>query len=439
MERKPELFAGPLCTPPFCGEGVSEGTTNQLLRSSVRFEGAWVAIDAHRAIRADVELVGPRINRIVRDGNSSQSRFRTTSSAPIAKIDLKDHLLLPGLINAHDHLEFNLFPRLGRGPYVNAAAWARDIYRPDCSPVREHLAVPKSVRLWWGGVKNLLSGVTTVCHHNPYDGGVFDSSFPVRVVRSFGWAHSLEFGENIVSNFAQTPPGSPFILHLGEGTDHASQEEIFVLDRLGALDPRTIIVHGVGLTASGHALRRARGAALVWCPTSNRFTLGTTLDIREISPLDHVALGSDSALTARGDLLDEIHFVSQEPGVSTRQIYSMVTESAASILRLQDGEGTIREGGIADFIAVPQEAQSPSETLAGLNFKKIELVIVGGKPRLVSEQMAKAWPSEWLEGFERIEIEGTVRLVRAPIKWLVSEARKNLSEEISLAGKQITQ
>jgi len=59
-------------------------------------------------------------------------------------MDLAGHLILPGLINAHDHLEFNLYPRLGRGPYPNAGSLGRvTSYHPRESPIREQLAIPK--------------------------------------------------------------------------------------------------------------------------------------------------------------------------------------------------------------------------------------------------------------------------------------------------------
>jgi cytosine/adenosine deaminase-related metal-dependent hydrolase len=136
--------------------------------------GARVARSATSAERIDLEIRHGRVQP------------RGSSGCEEPELNLDDYLILPGLINCHDHLEFNLFPRLGRGPYPNSKAWADDIYHPDRSPLKEHLAVPKAVRLVWGGLKNLLSGVTTVAHHNPYDASVFDNRFPVRVVKRFG-------------------------------------------------------------------------------------------------------------------------------------------------------------------------------------------------------------------------------------------------------------
>src|SRR5215468_3860298 len=244
-------------------------------KTSLRLTGGWVAVHSQKAIRADIEIKNNRIARVI------PSMGATTANRCLS-VNLDGYLVLPGLINAHDHLEFNLFPKLGNGPYPSSEAWARDIYEPNRPPLRGHLSIPKTVRLWWGGIKNLLSGVTTVCHHNPYEPDVFGREFPVRVLRQYGWAHSLAFEKDIRGRLAETPDGAPFIIHLGEGTDEQSKSEIFVLDQMGALGFRTVIVHGVALTSDGHALRRRRGAALVWCPTSNRFTLGTTLEARSI-------------------------------------------------------------------------------------------------------------------------------------------------------------
>jgi cytosine/adenosine deaminase-related metal-dependent hydrolase len=398
----------------------------------MQLSGGRVAVDARTAAPATIDIDNGRILRV----NWRDSSGFETLNTP-GQVDLEDFLILPGLINAHDHLEFNLFPRLGNGPYPNYKEWANDIYRPELSPLREHLSIPKPTRLWWGGIKNLLCGVTTVCHHNPYE-EVFDRDFPVHVLKRYGWAHSIVFEKDLPLAFRSTESGAPFIIHLAEGTDAGSKDEIFALNQLDALDCRTVIVHGVGLTAEGHALRRQKGASLVWCPTSNRFTIGTTIDARSISLEEKIAMGSDSALTSNGDLLDEIHAAHTEDGLDADTIYAMVTESAADILRLRDGEGRIQVGSMADLIAFRASDATPAETLVQADLSQIELVMVAGKPQLVSAEMASRWPAALLEDFEWISVEGTRRMVRAPIGRLLDQVKRYLSTPVRLAGKEIS-
>src|SRR5688572_29794935 len=58
-----------------------------------------------------------------------------------------NHFLYPGLINAHDHLEMNLYPKLGTPPYHNYVDWAKDIYHPSHSPIREIEKIDIETRL----------------------------------------------------------------------------------------------------------------------------------------------------------------------------------------------------------------------------------------------------------------------------------------------------
>ena len=108
-------------------------------------------------------------------------------------VDLGGALVLPGLINAHDHLELNHYGRLGRpAGYRNAAGWVEDVRpRLRSSPaLRRGQAYPLGDRLLVGGLKNLLAGVTTVAHHNPLYREL-RGRFPVRLVTRYGWAHSF--------------------------------------------------------------------------------------------------------------------------------------------------------------------------------------------------------------------------------------------------------
>jgi hypothetical protein len=348
----------------------------------------------------DIEVAAGKLRRV--------DKSRKIPKGALA-IDLEGHRLLPGLINAHDHLEFNLYPRLGAGPYPSATHWARDIYKPADSPIAEQLRIPKSARLRWGGLKNLICGATTVCHHNPREPAVFDRHFPVRVVKRFGWAHSLQFSPDLEDRFRATPPDWPFIVHLGEGLDRAARGEIFRLDRMRALDSRTVLVHAVGLDGRGWDLVRRRGASAIWCPSSNLFLLGRT-----IAPQDGVptALGSDSALTAQGDLLDEMRLARKLSGLSARAVYEMVSTAAARVLRMPLPS--------RDLIAVRRLGAPPS------------LVIAGGRLKLIA-------PALWRPGgFHRLNVEGRGEfLVDADVPALLNQAQRRLGKRVKLAGRQV--
>ena len=167
-------------------------------------------------------------------------------------LDLSGYFLLPGLINAHDHLDFGLFPNLGRTlrapPYQSCTQWAWEINRVHSAIIKQYKQIPKTTRLWWGAIRNLLSGVTTVCHHNPLHEVLAHPDFPVRVLSSFGWAHSLAFDPQLKAMFSQTPADQPFIVHAAEGIDEGSRNEIDQLDRMKVLDERTVLIHGLACT-----------------------------------------------------------------------------------------------------------------------------------------------------------------------------------------------
>jgi cytosine/adenosine deaminase-related metal-dependent hydrolase len=389
----------------------------------MKLTGARVALSATSATRIDLEI---RRGRIQGWGNS-------TGQGP--ELDLGGYLILPGLINGHDHLEFNLFPRVGRGPYPNATAWAEDIYHPGSSPVKEHLAVPKAMRLAWGGLKNLLSGVTTVAHHNPYDAEVFDKRFPVRVVKRFGWAHSLRFSTDVGNRYRAASKRWPFLIHAAEGTDSKAASEVQQLERIGVLSARTVLVHGVGIDCDSLGILRRHRASLVWCPSSNLFMLSQTLRPEVLRSRIPICLGTDSALTCQGDLAEELRVAGKSSCLTAEDIYPMVTTQAARVLRLSRGEGEIQEHGIADLLAIRDSGQNPAEALQ--HFVPA-LVILGGRIQLVSQDLAARIDPLLTRHLQKVELEGRgACLVNANVALLRAATEAVLGTNFQLAGRPV--
>ena len=353
-----------------------------------------------------ISFVNARV--VLPDGGASSIRFGARvldlDAPPGASdlvVDLGGAFVLPGLINAHDHLELNHYGRLKRQDrYENATAWIADL-RPALQgdrSIRENTAHPLGARLFIGGLKNLLAGATTVAHHNPFYRD-FGRRFPVKVLKKYGWAHSLslerqpvgargEPGGDVRERFHATPANAPFMIHVGEGIDRSAAEELPALDGLGCLGRNTVLVHGVALGAGDWQRVMACGASLVWCPASNAFLFRRTAQVRQFldasdASATHICLGSDSRVTGARDLLDELRAAAAVMPMSSRELFRMVTTASARILRLNDA-GRIAIGGPADMVVLSSTKADAADALLASSRRDLSLVLVDGRPMVGS-------------------------------------------------------
>jgi cytosine/adenosine deaminase-related metal-dependent hydrolase len=191
------------------------------------------------------------------------------------------------------------------------------------------------------------------------------------------------------------------------------------------------------LSQEGAQLLNRRGAALIWCPTSNRFLFGRTHSREFLSSVRHVALGSDSPLTASGDLLDEICVAYRDTGISAEDLYRMVFTRPAEIFRFADQRGEIRPHAAADLIAVRDTGETPAARLATLSSSDVEMVMVGGRIHLASAAFMERLPTDAASGLEAMEVDGHIVWVRAPLERLFREASAVLGPEIRLGRKRV--
>ncbi len=359
-----------------------------------------------------------------------------------SQLDLSGYILLPGLINAHDHLEFALFPNLGRAaheaPYRNATEWAHEIHTRHAHTITQHRSIPLNTRLWWGAIRNLLAGVTTVCHHNPLHPELADPTFPIRIVQHLGWAHSVAFEPHLEQRLTDTPGDQPFILHAAEGTDTQSRNELNELHRRALLTGRTALVHALALEADDVLLLNRTGTSVILCPTSNRFLFHRVMPTTIIGALDCIAIGSDSPLTAAGDLLDELRLLHTEQSIPAIDLYDSITTSAAAILHLRQGEGSIAPGAPADLVALRDRGLTPAETLVTATLADIELVLIAGNVQLASPALYTRLKPHQREGLHALEIAGQTRYLRAPLPKLFAAAEQHLGRnQLRLGNKEV--
>src|SRR5580704_7687192 len=150
--------------------------------------------------RYDLWIENGKIAAIQPSQSADPITTNTLSTAPLApsgelSLDLYGALAIPGLINSHDHLDFNLFPPLGKGGYTNYSAWGKDIHTQNQAEISAVIKIPLALRTQWGLYKNLLSGVTTVVNHG--ERLVIDGAGAlISVLQNAHSLHSVAFEKN---------------------------------------------------------------------------------------------------------------------------------------------------------------------------------------------------------------------------------------------------
>lgn len=331
---------------------------------------------------------------IQRDLYIKHSKIVAVRPHDALEVDLEGFTIFPGLINAHDHLELNHFPRTKfRDVYDNAHQWGEDVNaRLNDEPFKTLRSYPLWDRVFIGGLKNLLCGATTVAHHGPPHKPMFRKDFPVRVLKNYGWAHSLHFNteEEIIRSYKNTPKNVPWFIHLAEGTDEVAASEYQRLKKLGCVDENTVIVHGVGMTEEdiADAAKIVRG--LVWCPSTNAYLLEETTFIHHwMYHKSNLAVGSDSRLTADGDLMLE-----QALEIDTADIIDDISWSAFSDYTNfpVNSQSAQIIGWNSNFPKIGSEATFFLPSLDSWRRSHIFLIVVDGIPQIGNPDMMAKFP-----------------------------------------------
>ncbi len=368
---------------------------------------------------------------------TSTGSYENFSDRRSADVDLGNSIVLPGLVNAHTHLE--LSDLRGRVPVSQSMPkWSRylmgQIGRDSPTENMIRLAVHEllnSGTVLVGDISNTLASVS-VLKDLGLSGVVFKEllgfdviSAETLVSESVSQLQRLAGSdEKLRMSLAAHAPYSvspdlfsalsearsenqlgPISVHIAESSEEleflatgqgpwrdvleeldkwntawspSSTSPVSYLEQFGWLGPHTLMVHGVQLTKSDLSLMTNSGVTLVTCPRSNYWTGAGSPPVADFYRSGvRIAVGTDSlASVADLNLFSELREIRRlAPEISAADILRSATQSGAYALGFGNEFGAIAPGFSGSLISV-----SPGE-----NVNDAEEFLVSG---VCSEQVA---------------------------------------------------
>ena len=369
-------------------------------------------------------VVAPMAGEPIDDGAVVIERNKIVSVGPFADVrrehsgevlDLGEQILLPGLVNAHCHLDYSIL-RNRIAPQHSFADWILAINAakaalsetdyvdsitaglaeaekfgttsllnleafPDLLP---RLGRPP-LRVWWcaemidvrgsinaqeifESVRNSFDshqewvGGVGLAPHAPYTASKRLYGEASEIARKEGalfTTHVAESAEEMQMFRDASGPVFDFLQSIGRPMGDCGRETplSFLMQRL-PVSERWIIAHLNELSEDDfQLLERARKFHIVHCPRSHTFFSHAPFALERLRALGfNVCLGTDSlASNSSLSLFAEMReLLRKEPSVSPREAVEMVTVNGAAAIDQGNVLGQIRPGYLADLIAIPR-------------------------------------------------------------------------------------
>ncbi len=321
-------------------------------------------------------------------------------------IELPDHALMPGLVNAHTHSPMTLFR--GLADDLDLMDWLNKHIWPAEAEIIDEASVTTGTRL---AIAEMIRGGTT-CFNEHYmfpniiaevakEAGMRCCVGLITMDVSNKWAkdgvEGLQKGLDIYSNAKSHPlitwsiapqgpytttdetflkiktaakeTGLPIHIHLHEtraelniDLQQYGKRPIKRLHDLGLLSDKLIAVHMVHLTDDEIQIIKEHGCQVVHCPDSNfKLASGIAPITKMMDAGINVAIGTDSAASNNDlDMFGELRLStfaakveSQNPTTQPAAIaLQMATLNGAKALGLDHKIGSLKPGKAADIIAI---------------------------------------------------------------------------------------
>lgn len=330
-----------------------------------------------------------------------------------------DGYIFPGLIDTHNHAQWNAIPqwRAGR-TFQNRYEWQRDReYRDKVARLfYENLKGVEYASLKYAEIRGLIGGTTLIqstyaCPGQQMLIRELDATYGAdSYIPDINKIQQLELNR-FRTGFAAGKTRRIF-LHIAEGKaeDPQSKMEFAKLEADGLVRPGVVVIHGIALTRRDFRKMAKASMFLVWSPKSNEVLYGETAKIQEaLEEGVTVALAPDWTISGSDNVLEELkvaYSYSQnclKGKISPLQLFKMTTSDAAKVAGVEERLGRLDFGYAADFFMTPRLDPDPYKSLLKTCPRHIHLVFVDGMPIYGDPEELRKWISSDL--LDTIKVE----------------------------------